>query len=213
MLNSAAAGAFNFTIQGTDGTLTHATPNETLTVGTDVAWSDTGNSTVTVSAGQTANYTFSAVPVGAETFSSAVNLGCSGLPALSTCAFTPASIVAGAGTAPVTLAIRTQAPTSMRGTALRSSWTGKDGRRFGILWVGLMGIVGLGLRQKIRGKPRFYRAVGIGLVLVGLTACGGLASSRGGGGGGTPPGTSQITVTATAVGAAAHGDVVTLIVQ
>jgi hypothetical protein len=214
MLNSAAAGAFNFTIQGTDGTLTHATPNETLTVGTDVAWSDTGNSTVTVSAGQTANYTFSAVPVGAETFSSAVNLGCSGLPALSTCAFTPASIVAGAGTAPVTLAIRTQAPTSMKGTALRSSWTGKDGRRFGILWVGLMGMVGLGLKQRIRGKPRFFWAVGIALALVGLTACGGLASSGGGGGGGgTPPGTSQITVTATAVGAAAHGDVVTLIVQ
>jgi hypothetical protein len=75
-------------------------------------------------------------------------------------------------------------------------------------------MVGLGLKQRIRGKPRFFWAVGIALALVGLTACGGLASSGGGGGGGgTPPGTSQITVTATAVGAAAHGDVVTLIVQ
>ena len=35
-LGSAAIGTFNFAIQGTDGTLTHATPTETLTVGTDV---------------------------------------------------------------------------------------------------------------------------------------------------------------------------------
>jgi hypothetical protein len=40
-LNSETAGTFNFTIQGTDGILTHATPTETLTVGT--------NGTVTVS--------------------------------------------------------------------------------------------------------------------------------------------------------------------
>src|SRR5208282_647520 len=31
---SSTTGTFNFTIQGTDGTLTHATPTETLTVGT-----------------------------------------------------------------------------------------------------------------------------------------------------------------------------------
>src|SRR5208282_4966487 len=33
-LGSTSAGTFNFTIQGTDGTLTHATAMETLTVGT-----------------------------------------------------------------------------------------------------------------------------------------------------------------------------------
>jgi hypothetical protein len=33
-LGSEAPGTFNFTIQGTDGTRTHATPTETLTVGT-----------------------------------------------------------------------------------------------------------------------------------------------------------------------------------
>lgn len=40
-LGSAATGTFNFAIQGTDGTLTHTTPTETLTVGTDVAWKHT----------------------------------------------------------------------------------------------------------------------------------------------------------------------------
>jgi hypothetical protein len=33
-LASTTAGTFNFTIQGTDGTLTNATTTETLTVGT-----------------------------------------------------------------------------------------------------------------------------------------------------------------------------------
>ncbi len=63
-LGNATTGAFNFTIQGTDGTLTHATPTESLTVGTDVTWTDTGSASVTVLAGQSASYTFSAVPVG-----------------------------------------------------------------------------------------------------------------------------------------------------
>jgi len=63
-VGSATAGTFDLAIQGTDGTLTHATPTATLTVGTDVTWTDTGGDTVTVLAGQSASYTFSAVPVG-----------------------------------------------------------------------------------------------------------------------------------------------------
>jgi hypothetical protein len=35
-LGNSASGIFNFQIQGTDGSLTHATPTETLTVGTVV---------------------------------------------------------------------------------------------------------------------------------------------------------------------------------
>jgi hypothetical protein len=51
-LGSATTGTFSFKVQGTDGTLTHATPTETLTVGTNV--------TVTVS------------PVSANLFADAV---------------------------------------------------------------------------------------------------------------------------------------------
>ena len=74
-LGSATAATFNFEIQGTDGTLTHATATETLTVGTDVTWTDTGSATATVLAGQSASYTFSAAPAGGEAFSSAVSFG------------------------------------------------------------------------------------------------------------------------------------------
>jgi hypothetical protein len=86
-LGSVTAGTFNFTIQGTDGTRTHATPTETLTVtgaAADFTWTDTGSTAVTVLAGQGANYTFVAAPVGGGTFSSAVSFACSNLPALTT---------------------------------------------------------------------------------------------------------------------------------
>src|SRR6202040_664907 len=48
-LGSATNGTFNFKIQGTDGTLTHSTPTETLTVGAPdfaIALTATPNSTV-----------------------------------------------------------------------------------------------------------------------------------------------------------------------
>ena len=109
-LGSATTGTFTFAIQGTDGTLTNATPAETLTVGTDVTWTDTGSPTATVLAGQSASYMFSAAPVGGTTFTSAVNFGCANLPALTSCVFSPASIAAGLATTPVTLTITTTGP-------------------------------------------------------------------------------------------------------
>jgi hypothetical protein len=198
-LGSATAGAFNFTIQGTDGTLTHPTPTETLTAGTDVTWTDTGSATATVRAGQSASYTFSAVPVGGGSFSSAVSLGCTNLPALTSCGFSPASIAAGAGTTTVTLTIATTGPNAARqlmGAVLRTAWTGGGGRPyalhfFTLSWVVLVGIVGLG--RKRRGKPRLYSGIagiclGLGLTLI---SCGGVA---GGGGGGPPPPPVTVTV-------------------
>ncbi len=109
-LENSTIGTFNFTIQGTDGTLTNATPTETLTVGTDVAWTDTGNPAATVLAGQSATYSFSAAPVGADAFTSQVSFGCNNLPALTNCVFSPPSIAAGAGTTAVTLTVTTTGP-------------------------------------------------------------------------------------------------------
>ncbi len=203
-LGSTTPGVFNFTIQGTDGTLTHATPTETLTVTgppADFTWTDTGSASVTVLAGQSASYTFSAAPVGGGTFSSAVSFACSGLPALTSCGFSPASIAAGAGTTPVTLTISTTGPNlgtesqPRRGCVLRPAWTGGDARAsmsgrprvlpfLTFAWVLLVGIVGLG-RQK-RGKPRLHGGIAwtcVAIGLVGLISCGGVA---GGGGGGQP---------------------------
>jgi hypothetical protein len=188
-LGNATTGAFNFTIQGTDGTLTHATPAESMTVGTDVTWTDTGSASVTVLAGQSASYTFSAVPVGGTAFSSAVSLACTGLPALASCGFNPASIAAGSGTTPVTLTITTAGPNAAKGAVLRTAWTAGGGRPYAFLLLAMVGIVGLA--GKRRGKPRLY--IGIVVICLGLgvmaeISCGGAV----GGGGGPPP---PVTVT------------------
>jgi len=211
-LGSTAAGTFNFTIQGTDGTLTHATPTETLTVGTNTAftWADTGNAAVTVLAGEGAAYTFSATPGGNGTFGAAVSFGCSNLPALTTCQFIPTSIAAGAATTPVTLTIATTGPNLGTGDLRRRvelhPLLSKLGQkpcapheqrpstspRFTLAWILLLGIVGI--RRKQLSPARFslhFCAAVVGICLaLGLLAeisCGGLA-----GGSGTPP---PVTIT------------------
>jgi hypothetical protein len=207
-LGSATAGTFNFAIQGTDGTLTQATPTETLTVtGTTAGftWTDTGSTSVTVLAGQNASYTFAAVPVGGGTFSSAVSFACSGLPLLTSggpgaqCVFNPTTIAAGAGTTGVTLTIwtcgpklPTLCPPGTGGDARPSTGTDRpagSGRPyastrsptlpfFTLAWVVMMGIVGVG--RKRAGKTRLYggiTAICLGLGLMALISCGGVAGS------------------------------------
>jgi hypothetical protein len=93
-LGSATVGTFNFAIQGTDGTLTQATPTETLTVGTPdfaIAVTATPNSTV-VNQNVTWNGTLSAL----DGYSGSVALTCTaGAPG--TCAITPATLTPTAG--------------------------------------------------------------------------------------------------------------------
>jgi len=159
----------------------------------DFTWTDTGSTSVTVLAGQNASYTFAAAPVGGGTFSSAVSFACTALPALTSggagasCAFSPATIAAGApGTPPVTvtLTITTIGPnlgtqSGPRGTVLRTAWTAGGGRPYALfLWVVLVGIVGVG--RKRRGKPRLYggtTAICLGLGLMALISCGGVTGS------------------------------------
>ncbi len=213
-LGSATIGTFSFAIQGTDGTLTHATPTETLTVtgaGSGFTWTDTGSATVTVLAGQSASYSFSAAPVGGATFSSAVSFTCAGLPATAGttgCGFSPASIAQGGGTTAVTLTIwtcgpnlPTMCPSGTGGDARPSTGTTRtagSGRPyasarphtlpfFTLAWLVVAGIVGLG--QTRRSKPRLYGGIaliGLGLGLMALISCGGVAGST------TPP---PVTVT------------------
>ena len=179
----------------------------------DFTWTDTGNASVTVLAGQSASYTFSASPVGGGVFSSGVSFGCASLPALASCGFSPASIAAGAGITPVTLTIATTGPNSGTqsrprvGAVLRTAWTLRlrSGQARGdarphtstglyalsfFTFAGVVvGIVGMG--RKRRGKPRLYGLVAgicLGLGLMAEISCGGVAGS---GGGGPPP----VTVT------------------
>jgi hypothetical protein len=187
-LGSAAATAYDFTIQGTDGTLTRATPSEMLTVtgsGTDISWTNTGNTSVRVLAGQTASYAFSAAPVGSATFSAAVNFACNNLPTLTACEFNPASIAAGAGTTGVTVLITTMGPnfgvqSAHHEAPQRQEEASRIFPLFTIGWVVMAGLVGLGRTTMPRSIFRCYGvllAICAGLVLSALLSCGGLASS------------------------------------
>jgi len=203
-LGSGAAAAFNFTIQGTDGTLTHATTTETLTVGTDVTWTDTGGDTSTVLAGETATYTFSAVPLGGATFNTGVTFGCANLPSLTNCGFNPPVIAAGSQATTVTVTISTTGPNLGEGSVRRRTGAleGQTRTRRGLTsqplallmfaWVALAVVVSLTRtgRAKLRLGSRLcvgITAICLALGLLAELSCGGV----GGGGGVQTP----VTVT------------------
>jgi hypothetical protein len=222
MVGNASTGTFNFNVQATDGTLTHS-QGVSLTVGTDVNWSNTGSTTVTVEAGQSATYSFSAAPVGGATFSGTVTFACGNLPALTSCSFNPATLAAGTETTAVTATILTTGPISgsgsdrrrLRGFSVPDS--AKSGR-FGIAlgWsmtipmasIFLAGIVCLERRtdRRTRNARRCDRSavlLGCCLAFAGLlllAACGGLGA---GGGGQGPP---AVTVTVSPGSASVYAD-------
>ncbi len=175
-VGNTTAGTFNFTLQGTDGTLTNATPTETLTVtgpAADFTWTDTGSATATVLAGQSASYTFSAAPVGGGTFSTGVTFACSGLPLLTSegpgasCGFSPATIAAGASATNVTLTIWTCGPNSPSNLTLCPPVTGGDARRS----TGASGTVEVGrphASTRSRTLPLFTLAWVVAIGIVGM---------------------------------------------
>ncbi len=199
-VGNATTGAFSFSIQGTDGTLTH-TQAVSLAVNTDATWTDTGATSATVAAGQSVSYTFSAAPVGGTTFTGAVNFACANLPAQTSCGFNPTSITAGAGTTAVTLTISTAGPNV--GTALRKAVpssqfsvpsekpepprTGGGRMTIALAWLLMIPLAGMILARSARREvPRSVIAANtLALVwLALLAACGGLGGGGGGGGGG-----------------------------
>jgi hypothetical protein len=159
-LGSATTGTFSFKVQGTDGTLTHATPTETLTVGTNV--------TVTVNPGSAnlfADEAGNSWPAGVtqKQFAATVNNSTNQSVTWAVTGGSPNGTVDGTGlyTTPAVV----PNPAAVKVTATAASDPTKSGS-----------------------------------ATVNVETPTGLA-------------TSQITVTATAAGGTAHGDVVTLIVQ
>jgi len=222
-MGNSTAGNFSFNLQGTgaDGTI----------IDTPVAlhvydFSITSSSIAPVSAGQTATYTLSFMPLpGGTIFPGVVNnFSCSGLPALSTCVFGTSQIPAGSGATNVTLMISTIAPIAL----LRPpSWNHSPSYLYAaLLPVGglLLAIAGPGARpKKKRGKKsRWAIAYILGFVLAALImlpACGG--GLVGGNSVGPPPpvaqpgtplGTYPVTVTASE-GPLTRPTTVTLTVQ
>jgi subtilisin family serine protease len=75
----------------------------------------TSPSSATVNAGGTASYTLTATAQGGS-WSTAISLSCSGLPAASTCSFTPTSVTPGSGSATSTFKIVTTSRHGSNGT-------------------------------------------------------------------------------------------------
>ena len=133
-------------------------------------------------------------------FNQPLALTCTGLPANSTCAFTPASFASGQGSA--TLVLQTTAPHDA-GAASASGSAGFLGALTLIL------LPGWRRRRLLAGLSFVLLAIVLGM---GMAGCG----SPGPITGGTPPGKYQVAVTASAAGggsAFTHSAVVTLTVK
>jgi hypothetical protein len=192
--NNATPGVYKININTQDVT---GAPSHSLTmvvtVLQDFTISSLSPSTQTITAGQPASYNFSVLPVGAS-FTNAVNLSCSGAPAVSLCSFTPASVTPGNSSAAVILTIST--------TASSASVLPQKRTRvlFYALWLALPGLALFGTRA--HGRKRHLPAALLELLLLGLllTSCGGGGSNGGGGGGGPQQGTQAGTYTITVTG-------------
>jgi uncharacterized protein (TIGR03118 family) len=169
--------------------------------------------TTTVSPGQSATIT---VTVGSlDGFAAATTFSCSGLPTLTTCAFSPSSVNPQAGaSATSTLTISTK-PVGYNPQVMRGMGS--------IFWgtMSAFGLLGLVLAQRGRNWPTgrgglvrsFAMAFALCLALGAAMAVGGCGyNSSSASTTGTPAGTTTIMVTATS-GALSHSTAVTLTVQ
>ncbi len=165
--------------------------NIQLTVPADFTVSAAPQS-ATIRAGQSAAFNITITPVG--DFSSTVGFSCSGLPAASTCSFSPAVLMPGINPISTTLTVTTTAPSAAAPINLRQPGP--------LFWIfALSGSVVVVLLALMRGR----KAVARYALLWALAVFALFAVSCGGGSGtgtvpgtnGTPPGTSSITVTAT----------------
>ena len=140
------------------------------------------------------------LPVGSS-FTNAVNLSCSGAPVISLCSFTPNPVTPGNGSAAVVMTISTTASSASPASHPLPF------AAFPYLWLTLPGLGLLGTRRHGKHARLTLPASLLGLFLLALllSSCGGGGSNGGSGGGGgggglgqgTQPGTYTITVTGT----------------
>jgi len=177
----------------------------------------------TVVAGNSVAFTVTVTPKSG--FSSAVALSCSGLPTLSACSASPASVTP-SGTSSVTAAVTvstTVRSSSPPGFGRRSplppiAHLTALGARFRWVWL-LAAIIACVLAASVRrcgDRSVWMASVGAALVFAGLMLMGSVACSGGGSGytdpTGTPAGTYQITVSGTS-GTLSHSVMVSLTVK
>jgi hypothetical protein len=177
--------------------------------------------TATVTAGSSATYNLTLT--GKNGYNGTVTFSCSGLPAKTTCSFSPASVVAtGNLPQPTVLTITTTAATAYFIQPVRPN--SKPSAPTFLASLSGLSIFGLVLAGRGKKRNRRQMAIVLGILLLvmmfTLVGCSGSSSTSGGnnGGGGTlgtPAGTYTVAVTATGTGSSAPTNTMnlTLIVQ
>jgi hypothetical protein len=207
--NVAQSYLFNILAAGTDPVqISHSQPvTFTSGAGSGGDFSVGISAPQTVKSGSTAQYAITFAPVGATTFTNAVNYTCdasSSVP-LGGCSLSPASPIAGGASAStITLTITTTAPIASlqhrRTLPLYAVW----------IWPNLfLFFTGTRHRKSLRLRALLFFVTLITLLGLTVSCGGGLQGGGGGGNPGTPIGTYTITVNATS-GQAAHSAQVTL---
>ncbi len=172
----------------------------------------TSTSTATVTAGSAATYALNLT--GINGYTGTVTFSCSGLPAYSSCSFSPSSIVASGSSQTTTLTLSTTAASAALVMPAAPNSTPSDP----ILWaslggIGIFGLVLAGGAKRNRRQMAIVLGVLLLVMVFSLVGCGGTTSSAHSSG--TPAGTYTVVVTATGTGGGAptHSMNLTLIVQ
>jgi hypothetical protein len=220
-------GTYTVTINGSSGSFAQALPLSLIVnspSSSNFSFTITNNTgPQTIKAGQVATYSLVVDPT-AGTFPNNVTLACSGVPAASTCAFSPPQVGAGSGKTSVAFTVTTTAAIStlVGPDSAEPVWTRlKERRRLWTLalclpMTGLIPLGGLRRRPARRRGLRMLSALVLGLLLVQTLSCaGGLGGNRTATPTpqpGTLPGTYPITITAT-TGSVTHTTTALLNVQ
>ena len=147
--------------------------------------------TLSVSPGATGTSTLTVTP--ANGFSQQVSFGCSGLPALASCSFSPSTVTPTGSAATTTLTISTTASTTAQNEVPS---TGAQPLRWAASFAGLFFLASLGAIRKRRSLQ--LTMLGACVLLGTLQGCGGGSGHSGTTKNpGTPAGTSTVTITAT----------------
>jgi hypothetical protein len=176
-----------------------------VTVAADFGLIFPNGSSQTVGAGNPATYTINLAPMNG--FTGTVGFSCgSGLPALTSCTFNPATVALNGSPASSTLTISTKAPTAAPPANNLGSGLLTGGGFFALALV--LGWTG---RKRRHGRVLLL-TLGVLAFAAGLVSCGGGGSSPVTRNPGTPTGTFTVTVNATS-GNTTHSSNITLTVQ
>jgi Bacterial Ig-like domain (group 3)/Beta-propeller repeat len=153
---------------------------------------------ITVASGSSGSTTITATP--SFGFGAAITFACSGLPANSTCSFSPASVTPTAGAAAttnLTIATGVTPAASVRHAGLEGN--GLISEIIAAFILVPWGILMSRRRGSLERTARLFLLLLAAGTIAMIASCGGSSSNGGGGGSGpvTPAGTSTITLTAT----------------